>query len=154
MPTVTFLIGIPAAGKSTMRELIRVGSFVASSDDFIESIAKAAGKTYDEVFKQSIDAAVRYSKSVVSHAVQSNRDLIIDSTNMSVKSRRKFMLMIPDTWTKRAIVLTPNSDDMWELRLKSRPGKNIPTDVLKNMVDSFEMPTKAEGFSEILVYWT
>ena len=34
-------------------------------------------------------------------------------------------------------------------RLASRPGKNIPDHVMRNMIDGFEMPTEDEGFTEI-----
>jgi len=33
--------------------------------------------------------------------------------------------------------------------LKSRPGKNIPSHVMVQMIRGFEVPTLSEGFSEI-----
>jgi hypothetical protein len=34
-------------------------------------------------------------------------------------------------------------------RLASRPGKEIPWEVVQGMIDNFEMPSEDEGFKEI-----
>ena len=43
---------------------------------------------------------------------------------------------------------TPEKAEL-ERRLASRPGKEIPADVIEQMIDGFEMPTEDEGFTEI-----
>ena len=154
MTTATFLIGPPGAGKSTLREMIRAGCMVASSDDFIEHVAKSSGKTYDEVFKTAIDPATTHFNTQVTYAVQHGHDLIVDRTNMNVASRKKVLARIPFEWKKRAIVLMPNDSLKWKERLDGRIGKKIPHDVITRMMASYERPTQAEGFGEILEYLT
>ena len=44
---------------------------------------------------------------------------------------------------------TPEEKEL-QRRLNSRPGKVIPPDVVKSMIDNFEEPTKEEGFDEII----
>lgn len=154
MPTAIFLVGLPGSGKSTLRELMRPGYFVASSDDFIEMMAKDEGKTYNDVFRSSIKAATKHFDHMVSHAVASNASVIIDKTNLSVESRRKVLTKIPVSWKKVAIIMSIDNPDLWKERLRSRVGKTIPEDVLRSMSESFEEPSLAEGFDEILEYTT
>lgn len=152
MPTAIFLVGLPGSGKSTLRELMRPGYYVASSDDFIEAMAKSEGKTYNDVFKSAIKPATKHFDHMVSHAVASNTSVIIDKTNLSIESRRKVLAKIPVGWTKVAVVLSCYSAEAWRERLANRPGKTIPDDVLLSMAKSFELPTVEEGFDTVLEY--
>jgi hypothetical protein len=43
---------------------------------------------------------------------------------------------------------TPPFDEL-RTRLTSRPGKNIPWNVVSGMVENWEDPTEEEGFKEI-----
>jgi hypothetical protein len=45
---------------------------------------------------------------------------------------------------------TPHIDELTQ-RLSSRPGKEIPWNVIENMINSWEEPNIVEGFKEI---WT
>jgi hypothetical protein len=37
------------------------------------------------------------------------------------------------------------------IRLKNRPGKNVPQNVINDMISGFEQPTIEEGFNEIWI---
>lgn len=154
MTTVTFLIGLPASGKSTWRELSRGGQYVASSDDFIESMAKSEDKTYNEVFQKCIEPATKHFNHIVSFAVTEKKPLIVDRTNLTVKSRSRVLCRIPFDWHKVAIVFSCKDFEEWKRRLMNRPGKTIPVEVIQRMMKDFEAPTLAEGFDEILQYET
>lgn len=155
MTRVTFLVGLPASGKSTWREMSRAGAFVASSDDFIESMAKEAGKTYNETFREAIDPATKHFNSMVSHAVAQNKHLIVDRTNLTVESRRKVLVRIPYDWEKTAIVFKCRDFEVWRDRLMNRPGKTIPAPVIVDMMlNKYERPTVLEGFDSIVEYLT
>jgi gluconate kinase len=43
---------------------------------------------------------------------------------------------------------TPERDEL-DARLASRPGKNIPQEVVSSMISTFELPTKEEGYKEV-----
>jgi tRNA uridine 5-carbamoylmethylation protein Kti12 len=45
---------------------------------------------------------------------------------------------------------TPPEDEL-KRRLGSRPGKNIPDNVIKKMIKGFTLPTPEEGFDEIVM---
>jgi predicted kinase len=56
--------------------------------------------------------------------------------------------MLPDYEHIAVVFDTPSQDDL-EKRLASRPGKNIPWEVVNSMINNFEMPTEGEGFKEV-----
>lgn len=154
MPTATFLIGLPASGKSTFRDVSDPYCTVASSDDYIEAYALKNDMTYNEAFAAAIDDAQEHFERIVNQAVEDGRDIVIDRTNLSVKSRSHVLKKIPEEWTKRAIVFKHIDYETWMQRLKGRAGKTIPNNVLISMMQSYQHPTKDEGFDEVMVYYT
>jgi predicted kinase len=151
---VTFLVGLPASGKTTWRDQCRTDQFVASSDDFIEAMAKDQGKTYNDVFLDAIEPATKHFNHMISHAVSQNANLIIDRTNTNVDGRRKILARIPFDWKKVAIVFKCLDFEVWKKRLMNRPGKLIPASAITDMMMKFETPTIAEEFDEIIKYYT
>jgi len=150
MPKCTILIGVPASGKSTwlkeQGELER--TMIISTDNIIENVAERYDLSYDDVFQDLIKFAEKVMWRSLEDSAYFQDNIIIDRTNLSVKSRKRFMRML-DGYEFEAVVF-PTPDPMeWERRLNSRPGKSIPDNVLKSMAKNFEMPTEAEGFSTI-----
>jgi predicted kinase len=154
MTQVTFLVGLPASGKTTWRDCARGGAYVASSDDFIEQFAKQAGKTYNEVFAEAIGPAQKHFNSMIAHAVSENKDLIIDRTNTNVDGRKKILARIPFDWKKTAIVFKCIDFEIWKKRLMNRPGKLIPASAITDMMMKFESPSLLEGFDDVKHYFT
>lgn len=155
MPTAIFLIGVPAAGKSSFRSILPGDFFVASSDDYIDAYAALENKTYNEVFKDTIGDATRHFNNQISMAISHGRmDLVVDRTNMTVASRKKVLSLLPKDWTKVALVFMPKDNEIWKNRLESRPGKDIPHNVLISMLMSYERPTEDEGFERVLTYFS
>ena len=152
MPKCYQLIGVPAAGKSTWikNQAWALDCMVVSTDDFVQSHARALGKTYNEVFKDYMPTAVNLMANQVVQARNAGRDIIWDQTSTTVKSRKKKFNMLPDYEHIAVVFPTPDTNELIK-RLASRPGKNIPTHVMRRMIDCFEMPTEAEGFSRIVV---
>lgn len=152
MPTLYVLVGVPGSGKSTwiakqMFDWSR--TVVASTDNYVEKVAKAQGKTYSEVFKSAMPAAVKHMTQSVRDAVSKNFDIVWDQTSTSVESRLKKLRMVPDTYRKVAVVFpTPDSAEH-KRRLNSRPGKTIPDNVVQHMSTTMVIPTESEGFDEI-----
>lgn len=144
------LIGVPGAGKTTwIRQQIWVlGMEYVSTDHHVEAYAESQGKTYTEVFKDYMPTAVDLMAADVVEARTAKRDIIWDQTSTTVKSRARKFAMLPDYWHIAVVFPTPAIAVLKE-RLASRPGKDIPWDVVQGMIDNFEMPTEAEGFKEI-----
>lgn len=153
MPTVYMMIGVPASGKSTAikgsAELKTLP--VASSDDYIQVRATITGRTYDEVFGESIDQATKYLDSVVETCIKGDISFIWDQTNLTKKSRTKKLSRFPKHWKKIAVYLATPEKEEWERRLASRPGKTIPKKILESMLTQLEPPDLVdEDFDRII----
>lgn len=150
MPKCYQLIGVPGAGKSTwiknqdwMKDIP-----VVSTDNFVEAYAKEQGKTYNEVFKEYMPIAVRLMANQALVCQANNLDVIWDQTSVSVSSRKKKFNTLPKYEHIAIVFATPDQEELAK-RLASRPGKNIPDEVMQSMIKTFVMPTEEEGFKEI-----
>lgn len=152
------LIGVPASGKSTFRDEIAAkwSATVISTDDHVESIAADLGITYDEAFTDAIGKATNAAKGDFNRAlIRGDGKIIIDRTNLTPKSRRPWLQQASKagyrTW---AVVFTPpttpDQKKQWDQRLRDRPGKTIPRNVLNNMLESFTLPEAGEGWFKIV----
>lgn len=144
------LIGVPGAGKSTWisNQPWAKDCVIVSTDNHVEAYAKSVGKTYNEVFKDYMPTAVDLMAQDVVDARSKNKDIIWDQTSTTVKSRQRKFRMLRDYEHIAVVFATPELPEL-KRRLASRPGKNIPSEVMVQMIKGFQMPTKDEGFTEI-----
>jgi tRNA uridine 5-carbamoylmethylation protein Kti12 len=148
-PLYLVLAGLPASGKSTLRQEIidawRGHLQRVSTDDYIDSVAKAAGSTYTAVFKIAIDDAERFANSARSGSLRIGNDIIHDQTNLTPGKRRKRLSDVPENYMKACLFVEIDEEER-QRRLKSRPGKEIPDHVDHFMTLTWERPTLVEGW--------
>ena len=157
MKNIYILVGPPGAGKSTWVEKEFQGEcFVVSSDKIIEEIAAEKNQTYNEVFYYAkVAEAMMWQE--FDKAVETKHDpIVVDRTNMSVKSRRRLFERLRNFhkghgYQLHAVVFPKPEDKEHERRLNSRPGKTIPWEVINGMLASFQMPTTQEGFASVTI---
>jgi predicted kinase len=155
-PKLWMLVGVPGSGKSTWiqaqldHEDAHEGLYVASTDAIIESAAILAGKTYNDVFKDIIKIAEKQMYQGVARAVEHNHDIIWDQTNLTRKSRAKKLIMIPDHYEKMGLWFPTPDEAELQSRLASRPGKTIPENVMRSMIEMMEIPKLDEGFDTVM----
>jgi predicted kinase len=151
MPKCTILVGVPGSGKSTWIQEYMPMANVMSTDIVIENVAKSYGMTYDEGFKELISFAERVMWRHITLAHMRQEDYVIDRTNLSAKSRKKFIdkLKLHGYEIECVVFHTPEPEE-WKRRLDSRPGKTIPQEALDRMVNSYEIPLMSEGFTSII----
>jgi predicted kinase len=150
MPKCYQLVGVPAAGKSTWikDQIWSLGLTVVSTDAFVEDYARECGSTYSEVFEDYMPRAVELMANQVVFAREHGHTVIWDQTSTTVKSRARKFNMLPDYHHIAIVFRTPELDVLKE-RLASRPGKDVPWEVVQGMIDNWEEPTEDEGFKEI-----
>ncbi len=155
MPKCTFLIGVPGSGKSTWLQEHMPMANVMSTDIVIENVARSYGMTYNEGFKELISFADKVMWRHITLAHMRQEDYVIDRTNLTAKSRKKFIdkLKLHRYEIEAVVFPLPGteklSEEEWNRRLDSRSGKTIPAHVLSSMIEHYEVPTEAEGFSKI-----
>ena len=151
-----FLIGLPGTGKSTFRNK-HLGNFnVVSSDDYIESIAYAGQKTYDDVFDAFIKRATDAARDDLDYLVDNEDNMVIDFTNLSEASRQKRLVRLTPGYQVLNIYFPLPEFGEWTRRLQSRPGKTIPQTVLDSMAQSLQLPkhyVSPDDFETILYYF-
>ncbi len=156
-PELIILSGIPGSGKSTwirnhMAKNPEKDYVVISSDDIIEELCAQAGLTYTQGFTQFIGQSTAMVKQRSRQAFAARRNIIWDQTNLSIKSRRD-KIRQADGYRKIAVVWSL-TDSEWKKRFNKRKGetgKDIPQHVLDKMFRDFTMPSKSEGFDQIVV---
>lgn len=149
MPKLYMLVGVPGSGKSTWRAGAGLNdAVVISTDDYIDFVADQLGVTYSEAFKDHIKAATQLMDKRAREAFAAGKDVVWDQTNTTRKSRVSKLSIVPKGYEKTAVFF-PTPADLKQ-RLAGRPGKNIPDDVIANMIASLQPPTKDEGFDEVI----
>ena len=155
-PKLWMLIGVVCSGKSTwianhIEKFSSANTVIISSDDIIEQRAKLQGKTYSDIFMDEIKSATSEMYKNVAEAVEFNKDIIWDQTNLTPKVRAEKLRLIPEHYKKFAVFFKTPDEKTLVTRLNSRPGKIIPMPIVKNMINTLVPPTKVEGFDRIFV---
>ena len=150
MPKCYQLVGVPGSGKSTWvkDQDWMLGLTIVNTDAFVEDYARVQGKTYSEVFVDYMPTAVGLMAEQVVFARKHGHTIIWDQTSTTEKSRTRKFNMLPDYEHIAVVFRTPDLDVLKE-RLASRPGKDVPWEVVQGMIDNWEEPTNEEGFKEI-----
>lgn len=158
MKKLVVLVGLPGSGKSTYLNFVddpEFGGdvFIYSTDNYIEAKAKELGLTYNDMFKDNIDAATKHMNEVLNVAISAGIEVYWDQTNMSSKKRKNILSKFPKSYRKVCWCIVPprNPEEWHELRhrLSSRKGKNIPAQIIAAMADSYVEPELDEGFDYI-----
>jgi len=142
------LIGNIASGKTSYREGIPE-HYLISRDRWRYNIGLGS-----YVWNPDLEPGItRCCKAELKLAIEAGLDIIVDETNMSRASRKWVLDMVPDTYTKEAIVF-PNMGE--NEHVKRRLGCNHGNTseetwrrVYRRKNKSYQAPTTAEGFDEI-----
>jgi predicted kinase len=158
-PFAIMMTGIPASGKSTLREAIASKldqPVIVAPDDLIDSVADAVGKFYRDIYTTEAARTVCYDAALfrMDEAIRNQRNLILDRTYLTREQRARALSRFAKQPVYRFISVTmehPTDLTEWVSRLDSRVGKEIPPKTLFAMIRSMESPGTDEGFEKLFV---
>jgi tRNA uridine 5-carbamoylmethylation protein Kti12 len=125
---------------------------VISSDDIIEREAAKVGMTYNQAFQTFIETASKESYQSFLDAVKDGtKDIIVDRTNMSEKSRKKYLDRAKG-FERVAVIFKASRPVLFERNMKRRgTGKYISADIINDMLVNYESPADTEKFDKIFM---
>lgn len=141
------MVGAPGTGKSTFVLNNMKEDFVYISRDEIRYSLLEEGDDYfakeRKVFNEFI---LRINEAIM---WDNYPNIIIDATHLTKASRAKVLKRLTTVDEIRAMVMTTPLEVALERNAKREGRTRVPDDVIKSMYDSFELPTKEEGFDSI-----
>lgn len=149
---ITVLVGLPASGKSTwLKENQNENTEIISKDLVILEMGKEIGvENYTDIYKALSDEQHKeaYTRTMDNFrkAVEGQKDIVIDMTNMSKKSRGKWINNLKANWDIRCKVFLAGKSLLQTRNLmrSQEENKHIPEHVFKNMMKTFLVPTYNE----------
>lgn len=150
-PVLVMLCGVPTSGKSTyvrQHEFDKSDYVLISTDHWIDHVSKLLSITYDAAFSDHIAWATKQMEYVLGASIFHDRNIVWDQTNLTPKTRKQKLKMIPNHYKKVAVYFEISEEESM-IRNQKREGKIIPPNTLLSMHKSFTIPTVEEGFDEI-----
>lgn len=174
-PTIMFLVGMPAVGKSTFIKEMRYDSdpnvYIHSTDNIIMEIIQGTGMAYDDVFAELSQKPFPQTifggrvlptlKKRFERAVREGKDIVVDMVNESKYKRNLTLESIdPDEYVIKATVFghqpwIKQDEDfidavVYAVGERARAtGKSVPEVALHKMFEGYEPPTPEEGFVQV-----
>lgn len=133
MKNLVVIVGIPAAGKTTMTRAL------FSSHEAV-SIDKLPSRTRNGVDK------------LLMAVCATGRDIVIDAANIDKVTRMRFIRFAADYGYEAHAVFIDTSLDAALARNESRSRK-VPEGAIRSYCEKLEVPTEAEGFKTVYTVW-
>ncbi len=152
-PYILILCGPPLSGKTTFIKKYFPDIEVISRDEIVMELY--GSRNYSEAFKnvdqKKVDKTLRDR---MTEYGKEGRNVIIDMTNLSEKTRKRNLSYFIKDYYKVAIAFPILSNEEYKRRnefRKEKENKFIPDGLLRNMISSYKIPTLKEGFDEIII---
>lgn len=139
IPTFYMMVGLPGSGKSTYAKTLKVP--VHSSDQIRElrKLDPANPQDNTEVFN-------RLHKNVIK-TLRKGRSCVMDATNLRRKQRMHFLKKLKDIPCYKECVLMVTPPELCKKRNLERD-RQVPDNVIDDMLRGFDIPGKCEGWNE------
>ena len=141
---IVLTIGLPCAGKTTyIAENKEYESYEKLSRD---ELVLMLGNTdsYNEAWNKVDQGEVdRQFNALFKRYVVERKNIVIDMTFLSKKSRNRILSIVPRGYKKTGIMFNTELETIYA-RNSAREGKHIPEEVIEGMMKRFSVPTHVE----------
>lgn len=169
-PFLTLMVGLPGSGKSTASgqygwlvstDAIREQLFGDESCQFDDRLLEDLKKKHPDWSSEQLDREARTTGTAqvfsrvnceIQKALKDGRDVVLDATNLTRKSRKSMIRRFKDLARFRAVVVDPDLEVV--LKRNAERSRHVPEDVIYRMAGQFQKPELDEGFDEIVEYET
>lgn len=145
MATLTLMVGVSGSGKSTIAKKLALasGAKIVSTDAI-------RGEFGDETRQDLNGFVFQIARNRVQWTLSLGEDVIVDATNVDVKSRKEFVKIGKANGAKivAAVVAVPVSTAKAR---NNRRFRVVPDHVIDKQARRLVEPTKAEGFDEVML---
>jgi tRNA uridine 5-carbamoylmethylation protein Kti12 len=146
-----FLIGLPCSGKTTWlknQKIDNINSIILSTDNFIEEMAKNDNIEYEEAFLRYYQIAKQVMDNNLQIAIQQNKTIYWDQTNIDLTIRIARIRRIPDNYYKIAVIFDRITEEEF---IKRNTGRNrkMDVEVFQMLNNEYDAPSLDEGFDFI-----
>ena len=140
------MVGMPGSGKSHIANYLAkmLNCEIVSSDD---KRAEWYGNAEDQSHNKELFARI---DKLVSNLLAEGKSVILDATNISRKSRRRFLLKGKQHNIETVAIVVHTPIEIAKVRNFQRDRK-VPESVIERQYQNFQMPTKEEGFDSVFV---
>ena len=150
MSKVTIMVGLSGSGKSAVANVLseKNNSVILSSDNLRQEL-------YNDVNDQEHNAEVFTELNRrLKKLLEEDRNVIVDATNLTIKSRKNILDTIKSVKNKNitviAHVMTKPIEDC--ISDDSQRTKKVGAEVILKQVGKFQIPFLEEGFDEVMIH--
>jgi len=138
------LVGIPGCGKSTYAKTLENENTVVLSSDLLrkEILKDEQSQANNSLIFETLYARAREN-------IKNGKNVVVDATNVVKEDRAKLLENFADLDISRKAIVVQTPIEICIERDKNRD-RTVGEDVIFRMVESFELPSKEEGFDEII----
>lgn len=148
MGTMYLMCGAPGCGKSYyIKTHLKEGEKIISRDEIRFSMLKDK----DEYFSKEKEVYNEFLRRIKAEIVAGS-DFYVDQTSLNTGARAKLLNRLNKKPTKLIAIYIDRPLERILFQNAQRTGRAfVPEDVVKNMYNSIEIPTKKEGFDDIWI---
>jgi len=151
-PFCYILVGPAGCGKSSVAaQLLQHPTMedaaVVSTEALVNETARVRGKTYAEVFEWFNQSEFkRYVRETISSAVASNKNILVDRCNLTVKARSVITRQLPSYYNVVIVVMRYDEQKVIDNLRENEQlrEKKIPLANVLNMFSIYEEPSSEE----------
>lgn len=153
---IVLVAGLPASGKSTFARQVfaKTGHRRVNRKEirrFLYSMSHFGEPWHESNFNESDEALVKHvERRILEHLLHAGQRILADNTSVTVASRVDYVQMARQ-FKKRIGIIYLNAPVQKCLEQNRKRDDPVPEGVISNLFASVQMPSRTEGFDEVLV---